>query len=957
MTRLNWISLVCAIGLSAICQAQTYTITTAAGGANPYFFAGTGDGGLATSAGLANLCYDVALDGAGNLYIVAGSLIRKVTSAGIISTVAGGGTSIEDYVPATTAEISPIALASDASGNLFIADTAFGNSRIRKVDTTGTITTVAGGAPCCAPGDGGPASDAYIGLPYGVAVDPAGNIYIAQADGQNNLVRMISAANRTITTVAGGGAGSGDGGKATAVSLAHPTGVAVDLAGNLYIAEANGNRVRKVSIAGIISTVAGSGASTTAGDGGLATQAGVDSPYHVAVDSGGNIYITEINDARVRRVTSGGTITTIFGTGVPGFSGDGGPATSATLDRPAGIAVANRSGLVYIADATSGIARVRLLVISKATATVTLGSLAAVFDGTAKAATATTNPPGLLVTFTYNGSATAPSAVGSYTVVGTIDDSNYAGSATGTLVISKGTQTIAFGPLSDQTIGLSPPPLSATASSGLAVMFASNSKPVCTVSGVDVTLLTVGTCSITASQAGNSNWTAAASVTRTFTVIATAVVSLSPNAGTGTTVTFKAVYSDAQGVGNLSELLLQVNTTQSSTNACYVYYQPQGNHLYLANNAGAWMTPALTPGEAGMASNSQCTLNAAASSVAMAGNDLTLSVALTFSGAVVGSRNVYLYAAGLGGQNTGWVREGIWVPNSAGPPAVVSLSPDSGAGNPVTFKAVYSDPNGAGDLNEILLQVNTSQSGANACYVYYQPQGNHLYLADNAGTAWMTPALTPGVTGTAVNSQCTLNAGTSSVSLAGNNLTLSVALNFGGGVVGSQNVYLYAAGFSGHNSGWVREGAWVPMIAGPPAIVSLSASSGGGTTVTLKAVYSDPNGAGDLATLLLQINSSQSSANGCYVYYQPQGDHLYLADNAGNAWMTPLTPGMTEMDANNQCTLYAGSSSVSTSGNDLTLSVAMSFSDTFVGVKDVYLYAAGISGENTGWVKEGTWTP
>jgi uncharacterized protein (TIGR03437 family) len=361
MTRSIPRALVCLIGISAACQAQTYTITTAAGGANPYFYTGTGDGGQATSAGLANLCYDVAVDAAGNLYIAAGSLIRRVTPAGIISTVAGGGTSIEDYVPATSAEISPIALASDAAGNLYIADTAFGNSRIRKVDTTGVITTVAGGAPCCTLGDGGPATSAYIGLPYGVAVDATGNIYIAQADSQNNMVRKVSAANGTIATVAGGGSGSGDGGQATAVSLAHPTGVAIDLAGNLYIAEANGNRVRKVSNAGIISTVAGNGSSTSSGDGGQATQAGVDSPYHVAVDSGGNIYITQINDARVRLVTSSGNITTIAGTGVQGFSGDGGPATNATLDRPAGIAAANCTGLVYIADATSGIARVRLL--------------------------------------------------------------------------------------------------------------------------------------------------------------------------------------------------------------------------------------------------------------------------------------------------------------------------------------------------------------------------------------------------------------------------------------------------------------------------------------------------------------------------------------------------------------------------------------------------------------------
>ena len=372
-------------------------------------------------------------------------------------------------------------------------------------------------------------------------------------------------------------------------------------------------------------------------------------------------------------------------------------------------------------------------------------------------------------------------------------------------------QTITFGALNNKTTTTAPFALSATATSGLAVTFTSNSTAVCTVSGVDVTLISAGTCSITASQAGSSVYAAATPVTRTFTVFAPpAIVSVSPGSGTGTSVTFKAVYSDPNGAANLSELLLQINSSQSGGNACYVYYQPQGNHLYLANNAGAWITPALTPGVAGTASNSQCALNAGSSSVSTAGNNLTLSVALNFTGTVVGSKNVYLYAAGLSGLNSGWVKGGTWVPTSAGPPAVVSLSPDSGTGASVTFKAVYSDPNGAVDLSEVLLQINTGQSSANACYVYYQPQGNHLYLATNAGNAWTMAALTPGVAGMASNSQCTLNAGSSSVTVAGDDLTLNLALSFSGTFTGAKHVYLYAAGFSGQKSGWVGKGTWVP---------------------------------------------------------------------------------------------------------------------------------------------------
>jgi uncharacterized protein (TIGR03437 family) len=334
---------IAAIFVPASCWAQSYTISTIAGGGNTYFYPGTGDGGQATSAGLGNPCNDVALDGGGNLYIAAGTLIRKVSPSGIISTVAGGGSNVGDGGQATDAELSPVAIAVDASANLYIADSTFGLFRIRKVDTKGVITTVAGGAECCGLGDGGPATDAYLAIPYGLAVDSAGDLYIAQANGgAGNLVRKVSA-NGVITTVAGGGTATGDGGPATGASLASPLGVAVDTAGNLFITEANGNRVRKVSKSGTITTIAG-----------------IDSPWHVTVDASGNLYVTQSSDAVVRLITPDGAVATIAGTGVHGLSGDGGPAMSAMLDLPAGIALGSH-GTVYVADATLGTARVRLL--------------------------------------------------------------------------------------------------------------------------------------------------------------------------------------------------------------------------------------------------------------------------------------------------------------------------------------------------------------------------------------------------------------------------------------------------------------------------------------------------------------------------------------------------------------------------------------------------------------------
>jgi hypothetical protein len=438
-------------------------------------------------------------------------------------------------------------------------------------------------------------------------------------------------------------------------------------------------------------------------------------------------------------------------------------------------------------------------------------------------------------------------------------------------------------------------------------------------------------------------------------------VSVSPASGAGASVTFTAVYSDPPAATGLREMFLLVNNLVSIDNGCYVMYFQEENQLSLASVDGAWITPALTPGVAGTASNGLCTLNAGASSVTTAGNSLTLRVALTFSSAFVGSKNVYLYANAYNGQNSGWVTEGTWTPgSSAGPPAIVSLSPNSGGGTPVTFTAVYSDPNGAGDLSEAMLLVNTGVTGADGCYVYYQPQSNLLYLNNDAGNGWLTPGLTPaeGGTGTSSNSQCTLHAGSSSVAMAGNNLTLGVTLSFAPAFVGAKNVYLYALGVSGQSSGWLTEGTWTPNPSvGPPAIVSLSPASGTGTSVTFQAVYSDPNGAGALTEGQLLVNSTLSPSYACYLYYQPQTNHLYLSNDTGYWMTTPaLTPGVAGTASNSQCTLNAGSSSVSTAGNNLTLNVALSFSSEFIGPKNAYMYAEA-NAQNSGWVMKGTWTP
>jgi sugar lactone lactonase YvrE len=304
----------------------------------------------------------LAYDGAGNLYFAetANHVIRRVSSTGVLSTVAGNTVQgfFGDGGPATSAELdSPSSVALDSAGDLFIADAH--NHRIRRVDAaTGVITTFAGTGVSGLSPNGTAAAKTQLDLPQALAFDAQQNLYFA--DARTHVVRRIDHATGVVTTVAGNGTQgfSGDGGAAIQAEIDSPSGIAIDSAGNLFLADTHNQRVRRVDAAtGIIASVAGTGQPGFSGDGGSGAAAALRLPRGLAIDASGDLFLVDSANQRIRRIdATTGQISTLAGGGMQAFAGDSGPAVSAALDSPAGIAI-SPANLPTLAD--SGNQRIR----------------------------------------------------------------------------------------------------------------------------------------------------------------------------------------------------------------------------------------------------------------------------------------------------------------------------------------------------------------------------------------------------------------------------------------------------------------------------------------------------------------------------------------------------------------------------------------------------------------------
>jgi hypothetical protein len=440
-------------------------------------------------------------------------------------------------------------------------------------------------------------------------------------------------------------------------------------------------------------------------------------------------------------------------------------------------------------------------------------------------------------------------------------------------------------------------------------------------------------------------------------------VSVTPSSGSGASQVFAFAFSDPAGATDIVSTQMDINSSLSAASACYIYYSRASNQIQLANDGGSFGA-ALTVGTAGTMQNSQCTVDAGASSVVLSANTLTLNLALSFKPAFAGAKNIYMEAQNAT-FDSGWSPIGTFTTTSGGggtpqAPSTVSVTPSSGSGASQTFAFVFSDPAGAIDIASTQMDINSSLTAAGGCYLYYSRASNQIQLANDGGS--FGTALTVGTAGTLTNSQCTLDAGASSVTPSGNTLTLNVALSFKAAFAGAKNIYMEAQNAT-LDSGWSPKGTFTTTSGGggggggtpqAPSTVSVTPSSGSGASQTFAFAFSDSNGATDIQSAQMDINASLSAAGACYLYYSRASNQIQLA-NDGGSFGTALTVGTPGTLQNSQCTLDAGASSVTPSGNTLTLNLALSFKPAFAGAKNIYMEAQNAT-LDSGWSLKGSFT-
>jgi sugar lactone lactonase YvrE len=916
-----------------------------------------------------------------------GTRTGTLTIAGLTVTVTqAGATYVGPYGSAVTLVSSglnlPAYVAVDGSGNVYIGD-AHNNAIKEWSASTQQVTTLV---------------SAGLNQPSGVAVDGSGNVYIA--DQNNNAIKEWSPSTQQVTTLVSAG-------------LSQPTGVAVDGSGNVYIGDQDNNAIKEWA------------ASTQQ----VATlvSSGLSAPLGVSVDVSGNVYLVDCNNGAIKEwAASTQQVTTLV-------SG---------LLFPRGVAV-DGSGNVYIADTVHGAIKEWSASTQQVTTLMSSGlsdPTDATVDGSGNVYIADSlnysikempyafvgpasliepAPAGtdwLLPVLPSTASLSgvyAPSSDQSWLTIGTIANGVVSFSFSANTSTSRvahitllgqqitvtqdgsAPQTITFWAIANQPLGTAPFTISAPASSALPVSFASQTTSVCTVAGSQVTLVSVGTCTIQATQAGNINYAAATPVNQSFQVtqgsqavnfgalanqaFGSAPFTVSATASSGLPVSFNSQTTSVCTVSGSQVTLLAVGT-------CTIQATQAGNANYAAAtpvNQSFQVTPASSSAPViSSLSPASAAPGAAAFTLSVNGTGFISGAIVDWNGTALATTFVsatqltasvpaaLIASAGMATVtvvNPGAVTSGGVGFTIQSGPAATAVLPGAGNGTSQAFTFTFSDPSGYQNLGVLDVLINNYLDGIQACYIALVPSGANagtLYLVDDGGNAGGPFAgnLTLPSTGSVSNSQCTVSGTGSSVVGSGTTITLTLNISFSASFAGNRVFYTAARDTGTGNSGWQALGTWqVPgATATPTQATGVTPASGSGGSQSFVFTFADSAGWQDLGVVDVLFNNVLDGIQGCYIAYSVPSATLYLVDDAGDAG-GPFAgylalPGTGSM-SNSQCTVSGVGSSAAGSGNTLTLTLNVSFTGAFAGNRIFYTAAGNAaSTENSGWHALGAWT-
>ena len=427
------------------------------------------------------------------------------------------------------------------------------------------------------------------------------------------------------------------------------------------------------------------------------------------------------------------------------------------------------------------------------------------------------------------------------------------------------------------------------------------------------------------------------------------VISLTPSSGSGNTATFSATFTDTAGAAALTTVGFLMNSSASTSLACYVAYDRANNRFLLAKDDPAAGSFTIIPG-GGAEQNSQCTLNGTQSSVVIGGSSITITVSFTFRPPFSGARSLYLFATDAGA-STGFVAKGTWTVTVPPPaPSADTVSPNSGLGSNQTFTFVFSDTQDAFNLTGMAMLFNTSTALQNACYIGVDRNQSTISLLYDSALGASTRSIVS--TNTLQNSQCSVGAAT--IVASGLSQIVTVNITFKGPFSGAKNTYMLASlGYV--NTGLVQRGTYTVAAGGVAVADSVVPGSGFGASQRFSFTISDQGGSSFLTGMAMLFNSSFSTTNACLLGYDRNTNRVSLSYDIPANGSSPVAPNSSTVVSNSQCILQGANTTVVVGTTSLVVTVDLSFSAAWFGAKSIWLLGAE-NGSNTGWVPVGSWT-